>query len=209
LALLPVLQSIATTLLEIFNKPETKIAIDKLITWIGGLSEEITGKLIPNLATLVKKLKTAWDEDETIAGLRLLLGWIGKIATAIWGIVSAVASAIAALARLAAASAAGGIDSGFNRMMGNVRAPATGGVGRASGGPVLSGSTYLVGERGPELLRMGGSSGMIIPNNRMGGSTYIVNLHVHSVVSLADMDNAQQVLLPIIEDGLRTVMARA
>ena len=35
---------------------------------------------------------------------------------------------------------------------------------RALGGPVLGGSTYLVGERGPELLRMGNSGGEIIPN---------------------------------------------
>ena len=39
---------------------------------------------------------------------------------------------------------------------------------RASGGPVYSGSTYLVGEQGPELFtpRM---SGTIIPNDELGG----------------------------------------
>lgn len=49
-----------------------------------------------------------------------------------------------------------------------------GGVGfsgtRASGGPVHSGQTYLVGEEGPELLHMGsGHSGSIIPNDKIGG----------------------------------------
>jgi hypothetical protein len=39
---------------------------------------------------------------------------------------------------------------------------------RALGGPVLSGKTYLVGERGPELLTMGAFSGNIIPNDRIG-----------------------------------------
>lgn len=39
---------------------------------------------------------------------------------------------------------------------------------RALGGPVLSGKTYLVGERGPELLTMGAFSGDIIPNDRIG-----------------------------------------
>ena len=38
---------------------------------------------------------------------------------------------------------------------------------RALGGPVGSGRTYLVGERGPELFTPG-ISGNIIPNNRMG-----------------------------------------
>lgn len=38
---------------------------------------------------------------------------------------------------------------------------------RASGGPVAAGKTYMVGERGPELLRMGGQSGYVIPNELM------------------------------------------
>lgn len=39
---------------------------------------------------------------------------------------------------------------------------------RASGGPVSAGGTYLVGERGPELLRMGAQGGNIVPNNALG-----------------------------------------
>ncbi|MBK9751808.1 MAG: phage tail tape measure protein [Chloroflexi bacterium] len=39
---------------------------------------------------------------------------------------------------------------------------------RAAGGPVMGGSPYIVGERGPELF-VPGSSGSIVPNNRMGG----------------------------------------
>jgi len=37
--------------------------------------------------------------------------------------------------------------------------------GRAVGGPVAAGGTYLVGERGPELLQMGASAGNIVPNS--------------------------------------------
>ena len=44
--------------------------------------------------------------------------------------------------------------------------------GRAAGGPVEGGSTYLVGERGPELFTPG-TSGTITPNNALGGSTSI------------------------------------
>jgi hypothetical protein len=47
---------------------------------------------------------------------------------------------------------------------------------RASGGPVSSGGTYLVGENGPELLSMGGSSGHVTANNQIGGSTTVVNV---------------------------------
>jgi hypothetical protein len=44
------------------------------------------------------------------------------------------------------------------------------GGGRAIGGPVSSGTSYLVGERGPELF-VPSSGGSIIPNNKMGGLT--------------------------------------
>ena len=40
------------------------------------------------------------------------------------------------------------------------------GGGRASGGSVLPGSFYLVGEHGPELLAMGGN-GTVVPNHQL------------------------------------------
>ena len=45
--------------------------------------------------------------------------------------------------------------------------------GRANGGPVKGGNSYLVGERGPEMFSPG-VSGMITPNEMLGGSTNIV-----------------------------------
>ena len=44
---------------------------------------------------------------------------------------------------------------------------------RAAGGPVAGGRSYIVGERGPELFTPKGS-GMITPNNALGGSTNVV-----------------------------------
>lgn len=41
---------------------------------------------------------------------------------------------------------------------------------RASGGPVLPMHSYLVGERGPEVIRMGSQGGTVIPNHRLGSS---------------------------------------
>ena len=46
-------------------------------------------------------------------------------------------------------------------------------ITRAAGGPVKGGSSYLVGERGPEMFSPG-VSGMITPNHALGGSTNIV-----------------------------------
>ena len=45
--------------------------------------------------------------------------------------------------------------------------------GKADGGPVMKGGSYIVGERGPELFSPG-VSGMITPNEMLGGSTNIV-----------------------------------
>ena len=50
--------------------------------------------------------------------------------------------------------------------------------GRAMGGPVSAGGTYLVGERGPELLTLGSSAGYVTPNHELGGNT--INITVTS-----------------------------
>lgn len=46
---------------------------------------------------------------------------------------------------------------------------------RASGGPVSAGRSYLVGERGPELLTMGATqNGYVTANGKMGGPSYMI-----------------------------------
>lgn len=52
------------------------------------------------------------------------------------------------------------------------------GGGKASGGPVHAGGTYLVGERGPELVTMP-RDGYVTPNKQLGG-TQIINVTVNS-----------------------------
>lgn len=66
--------------------------------------------------------------------------------------------------------------------------------GMATGGPVISGTTYLVGERGPELFTPH-RSGNIIPNHALGGTTVVVNVS-GSVVTHND-------LIRDIRNGLR------
>jgi uncharacterized membrane protein YgcG len=48
--------------------------------------------------------------------------------------------------------------------------------GRAGGGPVLAGQSYLVGERGPEVLTMGGGSGFVNPNIHTGHTNVTVKI---------------------------------
>ena len=60
---------------------------------------------------------------------------------------------------------------GVNSLLSSI--PGIGGLFRADGGPVKAGGSYIVGERGPELFTPR-SSGMITPNNQLGGSTNVV-----------------------------------
>jgi flagellar basal body-associated protein FliL len=72
---------------------------------------------------------------------------------------------------------------------------------RALGGAVARGASYIVGERGPELLTMGANNGFVTPNNRlggMGGTTVIVNV-AGSVIHEKDLavtvrDNIAQLM---------------
>jgi hypothetical protein len=50
--------------------------------------------------------------------------------------------------------------------------------GLATGGMASAGGTYLVGERGPELLTMGARSGYVTPNHALGGGGPI-NINVN------------------------------
>jgi phage-related protein len=54
------------------------------------------------------------------------------------------------------------------------------GGGRAAGGPVMGGTSYLVGEKGPEIFTPS-STGFITPNNKLGGST-VINLNVTGAI---------------------------
>ena len=66
------------------------------------------------------------------------------------------------------------ISFGLDTLLGGI--PGIGGMFKAEGGPVKGGSSYIVGERGPELF-VPGSSGNIVPNHKLGrggGSASIV-----------------------------------
>lgn len=59
--------------------------------------------------------------------------------------------------------------------------------GRALGGQVRSGESYVVGERGPEVLTMG-SSGRIIPNDKIGGAGQTVNKVANVTFQISTVD---------------------
>ncbi len=63
--------------------------------------------------------------------------------------------------------------------------------GRASGGPVKGGGSYIVGEKGPELF-VPGSSGNIVPNHAMGGANVVVNVDASGSSVEGDGGQAEQ-----------------
>ena len=62
---------------------------------------------------------------------------------------------------------------------------------RANGGPVSAGGTYLVGEKGPEILQMGSKGGNVTPNNKIGGGVTNINVSVDANSSNVT-DNSDQ-----------------
>jgi len=70
-------------------------------------------------------------------------------------------------------------------------------AGRASGGPVTGGSSYLVGERGPELFTPSGS-GMITPNNRLGGGNTTINLNVTGAI---DPEGTARTIIDVLNNS--------
>jgi tape measure domain-containing protein len=69
--------------------------------------------------------------------------------------------------------------------------------GRAMGGPVSAGSSYMVGERGPELFtpKHGGN---IVPNNALGGGSTNVVVNVDASGSNVQGDQAQAKQLGVV-----------
>ena len=78
----------------------------------------------------------------------------------------------------------------------------------ATGGPVTTGKTYLVGERGPELFTAG-SNGRIIPNNQMqGGATVVQNINISTGVSQTVRAEIAQ-LMPQIANSAKAAVLDA
>ncbi len=77
-------------------------------------------------------------------------------------------------------SLTGGFGSFFGSMFGG---------GKALGGPVKAGTSYLVGEKGPELFTPG-MTGNITPNGAGGGNSVVVNVNLEGGTRVQDNKGA-------------------
>lgn len=88
-----------------------------------------------------------------------------------------------------------GVGSGFNSALWGMR---------ASGGPVSAGGTYLVGEKGPELLQMGSQAGHIVPNHQLGREISLTSSPVIHIDSRTD----QAEVRALVEKGVKAGNAK-
>ena len=65
------------------------------------------------------------------------------------------------------------------------------GGGKASGGTVKGGTSYLVGEKGPELFTPG-RTGSIAPNSSLGGANVTVNVDASGTTAEGDEERSKQ-----------------
>ncbi len=103
-----------------------------------------------------------------------------------------IAEAAAAKIMDSIAGLASGGSGGFGDFLGSMF-----GGGRAAGGSVQGGKTYLVGERGPELLTMGGN-GHITPNHAMRGGAPVINVNIHAPNSTRESVSDLKAMVPSI-----------
>ena len=90
----------------------------------------------------------------------------------------------------------GGAGGGFGEIL-NAGLSLFGG-GKATGGPVSKGVTYLVGEEGPELFTPP-SSGNIVPNDKLGGGALKLEIDAGPMFATTVRQEAAGVAAPIAE----------
>jgi len=67
------------------------------------------------------------------------------------------------------------------------------GGGRAEGGSVKAGTSYVVGERGAEMF-VPKTDGVIVPNNKLGGGGNVTNLNINVTGALDKEGVARQIV---------------
>ena len=175
------------------------------------LNEYIIPTLKTILVPVVKALFSAFNSvantiKDNEEKLRPLLTLFKAVATFSRDVLAPVLGTVLSTALKAVGGILSGLISGFSTLVGLINGVVSGirsmidlvrnnplvegiagvisnvfGGGRASGGPVMAGTTYLVGEKGPELFTPS-TSGSIIPNNAMGGSGTTINLTVNGAI---------------------------
>lgn len=103
----------------------------------------------------------------------------------------------------------GFISSAFTSAFSPKLAGTGGGGGKAIGGPVQAKQSYIVGERGPEMF-IPSRSGSIVPNNKLGGGTVVVNQNINVATGVQQTVRAEVLgLMPQIAEASKAAVLDA
>ncbi len=166
-------KTVATPILESFQKAFS--AVKKAVT---ENKDEFAAllPLITDLVNFVKKFLLPVFGTSLVATFKIVAAGIGPVVTAFGKAAELIGDAYNGLKNFISLVKNNPLVKGISGAIENIF-----GGGKATGGPVTGGTTYLVGEKGPELFTPG-SSGNIIPNNRLGGGGGIINITVNGAL---------------------------
>ncbi len=83
------------------------------------------------------------------------------------------------------------------------------GGGKAIGGAVRGGQSYMVGERGAEMF-VPNQSGSIVPNNKLGGGGVVVNQNINLSAGVSQTVRAEVIgMLPQIQEASKAAVLEA
>jgi hypothetical protein len=166
-------KTVATPILESFQKAFS--AVKKAVT---ENKDEFAAllPLITDLVNFVKKFLLPVFGTSLVATFKIVAAGIGPVVTAFGKAAELIGNAYNGLKNFISLVKNNPLVKGISGAIENIF-----GGGRATGGPVTGGTTYLVGEKGPELFTPG-SSGNIIPNNRLSGGGSTINITVNGAL---------------------------
>ena len=109
-----------------------------------------------------------------------------------------------------AAGMGGGGGSGVASSVGSLIGSMFGfGGGKAIGGAVRGGQSYMVGERGAEMF-VPNQSGSIVPNNKLGGGGVVVNQNINLSAGVSQTVRAEVIgMLPQIQEASKAAVLEA
>lgn len=131
--------------------------------------------LIKNIAAFILNTLAPIVGDVLGTALTVIGKAIGVVIDLFARLVSIINGAVGAIKSLISIVASNPLVKSIGGVIDNVF-----GGGRATGGSVMAGTSYLVGEKGAEIFTPS-SSGFITPNNKLGGNTTI-NLNVTGAI---------------------------
>jgi len=180
-AIIQTVTPVISGIFSAFNKVKKAIDdnYDSLKPLIDGFKTFVTFIIANVLPVLGKGLGAAFSAlGSIISGL---VNGFARVADAVGDVVSAVKGLINLVA-----------NNPVVKGISNLISSAFGG-GRAEGGSVKAGTSYVVGERGAEMF-VPKTDGVIVPNNKLGGGGNVTNLNINVTGALDKEGVARQIV---------------